>query len=76
MSRLRDFLVKSRAEILTSSATVVGWVAITSAVAELVPPAIVWRVSAGIFLLSLVGWKLLFTIATRGLYNLTRSKRG
>jgi hypothetical protein len=60
-----------RGEILTGLALLAGWALLTSAIAQLVRPDVVWRASAGIFLLSLCGWKFLYTIASSGLYKLT-----
>jgi hypothetical protein len=61
-----------RAEIATSAALVSGWAFLTSAVSHYVSAGVVWRVSAGLFLLSLCGWRLLAKIAGHGLYKLTR----
>jgi hypothetical protein len=83
LSALRErFLVAQRkirsvrGEIFVSVAGTVGWVFITASIAQVVRPDVVWRASAGIFLLSLCGWKLLYEIASSGLYILTRSRRG
>lgn len=63
---------KFRGELAISIASVAGWACLTSAVSHLVRADVVWRVSAGLFLLSLCGWRLLGKIAGHGLYKLTR----
>lgn len=67
-----DRALRFRAEIATSVALVAGWACLTSAVSHYVSAGVVWRVSAGLFLLSLCGWRLLGKIAGHGLYKLTR----
>jgi hypothetical protein len=68
-------VVAARAELLTAIAILLGWAFLTSAIAVLARPDVVWRASAGLFLLSLCGWKFLYAILSNGLYKLTR-KRG
>lgn len=65
----------SRAELLASFALVAGWILVTSAIARIARPDVVWLASAGLFLLSLFGWRFLFEIAGKGLYTLTRGGR-
>lgn len=62
-----------RSELLTFAAILGGWALVTLGVAYLTAP-IAWAFSAGVFLLSMAGWQLVFTVARRGLYNLTREK--
>lgn len=63
-------------ELLTSLALVGGWALLTWGVARLTAP-VAWVFSAGLLLVSLGGWRLLWEVATRGLYALTRpTKRG
>lgn len=65
-----------RAELAVSGCLIGGWSLITHAIAQLLPHAPVWRLSAGLFLLSLTGWKFLFvTVAWRGLYALWIEER-
>jgi hypothetical protein len=65
----------ARAEILTVVVALAGWALLTAAVAQVVRPDVVWRVSAALLLLSLVGWKFLYGIVTKGIYVLTRGTR-
>lgn len=60
-----------RAELLTAGAFLAGWALLTWAIARLTAPE-AWLVSAGLLLLSLGGWKLLWTVITEGLYTLTK----
>lgn len=66
--------MKAKAEIALTCAGLLGWYFLTSAVSLLsfVSAGVVWRVSAGLLFLSLSGWRLLYKIASRGLYDLTR----
>ena len=59
------------AEVLVALAALGGWVLLTWTAAELVSPW-VWPVSGGVGLLTLCGWRFLFTVAVYGLYSLTR----
>lgn len=68
-------MVRLRAELLTSASFVAGWALLTWGIAELLVWQ-VWPLSAGLFFLSLGGWKLLWTLATEGLYALSRTSRG
>lgn len=63
-----------RAEALTSLAIVGGWGALTWGVVGFVPAyaAPIWRVSLGLLLISLAGWKFIATTIATGLYTLTR----
>jgi hypothetical protein len=67
--------VKHRDEVLASIAGVTGWALVTAAVAELLPARVVYLTSAGLFCLSLFGFRMAYTIASDGLYKLTRAKR-
>ena len=71
----RKWIVKRRAELLSSMAGILGWSLVTAAIAEVLPERVVYLASAGLFLLSLFGWGFLYEIARRGLYTLTRPKR-
>lgn len=66
-----EYIRLTRAELLTTAALLAGWACLTRAAARLVGP-VAWDVSVGLFLLSLVGWRFLWTIASHGLYTLTR----
>ena len=63
------------AEACVTLAIVAGWMLVTYGVAAVLwaplRPA-VWPVSAGLFLLSLAGWRFLGRLAGYGLYALTR----
>lgn len=65
----------ARAELLAALAGVFGWLFLTSAIAELVAPRIVWRISAGLFCLTLFGWKFLYELGRKGLYALAKGGR-
>lgn len=65
-------VLRNRAEIALSAAAIVGWTLVTSAIAHYFAAGVVWRVSAGLFFLSLCGWRMLFKIASSGLYTLSR----
>lgn len=72
LTRARDVvspLWKARAEILTASALLAGWALLTHGIALLTTPK-VWPLSAGLLLLSLCGYRLLWAIASHGLYML------
>ena len=62
-----------RAEILLSLALLGGWGMVTWGVAELTTPK-VWPISIGLLLLSVCGWRLLWTVFSHGLYSLTREE--
>lgn len=64
------------AEALLSLAVLIGWTLLTLGIGALVGARarVVYLVSAGLFLLSLAGWKLLYRLAADGLYVLTRKK--
>jgi hypothetical protein len=64
-----------RAEILTTFAMLGGWALVTLGVALLTTWK-VWPISGGLLLLSCGGWRLLWAIASDGLYTLTRTRRG
>jgi hypothetical protein len=59
-------------EILTAGAFVGGWALLTAGVAALTS-SLAWLFSGGLLLISLGGWKLLWKLATSGLYALTRA---
>jgi ABC-type glycerol-3-phosphate transport system permease component len=65
------------AELLAALAMLGGWALLTWGVVLLTTPK-AWPLSGGLLLLSCAGWRLLWTIATHGLYSLTREapKRG
>lgn len=64
------------AEYLTALSFVSGWALVTSFIAALTSP-LAWRLSVGLFLLSLCGWRLLWTLTRDGLYalSLVRKRR-
>lgn len=62
-------------EFAVSLALVLGWALITLAVSRLWRADVVAPLSAGVFFLSLVGWRLLLTVVRDGLYALTQEKR-
>jgi hypothetical protein len=66
---------KHRDEFLASLAGILGWALVTAAIAELLPARVVYLASAGLFCLSLFGFRMAYTIASSGLYALTRAKR-
>lgn len=61
----------ARAEIGAAVLLVAGWVLITAAIAQLVHRT-PWLFSAGLFALTMFGWRFLYTIGRDGLYALTR----
>lgn len=65
----------ARGEFLALAALLAGWGLVTDAVARLAPPAIVWRLSVGVFALSCFGWTLLYRLAADGLYVLHMTAR-
>ncbi len=67
-------LWRIRAEILLSLALLTGWAALTWGIALLTTPK-VWPLSVGVLLLSLCGWRLLWTVFSHGLYSLTREEQ-
>lgn len=67
-------LLRFRAELLTAAAVLAGWGLVTWGAAALTSWQ-AWPLSGGLLLLSLAGWRLLFTIARDGLYALTRPPR-
>ena len=63
---------KNRAEAAFGFALLAGWALVTWPIATLLSP-LVWPFSAGIALLLLVcGWRMLWTIASHGLYSLSK----
>ena len=62
------------AELLTSTATLLGWTLITFGIADLTAP-VAWSFSIGLLLLLLCGWRLLWRVFRDGLYDLTRGSR-
>ena len=63
------------AEIAAALALLVGWSLITWAIASFSRTWQVWPLSAGLFLLSLFGWKYFGVMARDGLYTLTREPK-
>lgn len=65
-----------RAELLASLALLAGWLLITHSLTLMAPAWFdqIWALSIGVLLVSLAGWRLLWAIATTGLYALTREK--
>lgn len=70
-TRARHALAVAAPELATTAVLLAGWALVTDAIAALLPHAPVWRVSAGLFCLSLFGWGLLWEIARKGLYALS-----
>ena len=62
-------------ELGAATALVAGWTLLSWAIASLTRTWQVWPISAGLFLLSLFGWRYLFVMARDGLYTLTREPR-
>jgi hypothetical protein len=60
-------------ELLTTAALLGGWTLITAAIAALTSP-LAWLFSGGLLLISLGGWKLLWALASNGLYTLIKAK--
>lgn len=58
-----------RAELLQASAMLTGWALVTAGAAAVSSP-VAWVFSAGLLLLSLCGWKFLYTLFRTGLYTL------
>lgn len=73
---LGDALRHVGADVLLSLAILFGWTSLTLGIAALAGAhaRAVYFLSAGLFLLSLAGWRLLWTLAADGLYLLTRKK--
>lgn len=74
-ARLRSAVSSHAAEVLVSAAILGGWAALTAAVAILTAP-VAWLFSLAVLLFSLAGWKLLWTLASEGLYTLSREDDG
>lgn len=73
--RLRWPSLKYSGEIAVTIAALSGWALVTAGIATLLPhhaARALWLVSTGLLFASLCGWKFLGTIATTGLYVLTR----
>lgn len=68
-------LAEARAELATAAALLGGWTLLTHGVAALLPRVPVWSLSAGLLLVSLCGWELLWTMGRKGLYTLSREDR-
>jgi hypothetical protein len=75
MARALRVVREVHAELLLTAALLAGWALVTDAIARLAPSAQVWRFSLGALLLSLVGWRYLYTLFAHGLYKLTRDER-
>lgn len=69
--RFRAAVGGTRAEITVAAALLAGWALVTHGVAQLLPRGQVWSLSTGLLLLSLVGWRFLWTVASAGLYTLS-----
>jgi hypothetical protein len=64
------------AELLTALAILAGWMLLTAGIAALLPVwrGPVWMLSAGLLLLSGVGWRFLWLLVRDGLYTRSRGK--
>jgi hypothetical protein len=71
---LGAFLRSQVAEILLVTAWLSGWALFTYGIA-LYTSSKVYPISAGLFLLSLVGWKMLWAIVSHGLYALSKGDK-
>jgi hypothetical protein len=60
-----------RAEIGAALLLIAGWTLLTAGIAQLLHRS-PWLFSAGLFAMTLFGWKYLYTIGRDGLYALTR----
>jgi hypothetical protein len=60
-----------RGELAQGALLLGGWTLLTAGVAALVPRS-PWLVSAGLFALTLFGWRFLYLLGRDGLYALTR----
>jgi hypothetical protein len=66
----------ARDEAAVALAAILAWALLTQVAAAVIPrPDLVWRASIGLFLLALIGWRFVWTVASHGLYNLTREKK-
>jgi len=74
----RTTIGRGAAEMVLSFAILIGWTLLTLGIATIAGARarVVYLISAGVFLLSLAGWKLLYRLAADGLYVLTRKSRG
>jgi hypothetical protein len=70
LTAFRMRIAASGAELGTAACLILGWLFLTAGVAHLTAP-VAWLFSAGLLLLSAVGWRLLATLAWVGLYDLT-----
>lgn len=68
-------VVRARAEILLTAAMLGGWALVTWGLV-LFTTWKVWPLSGGLLLLSCGGWRMLWTVASYGLYGLTRTRNG
>lgn len=68
-------LRKYLGELAVTVGAILGWALLTGGLAAVLPThaKALWLASAGMLLLSLCGWKFLWTIVTTGLYTLTRN---
>ena len=62
---------RTRDELLLTLAILGGWALLTWGVVLFTTPK-VWPLSGGLLLLSCAGWRMLWTVASYGLYGLTR----
>lgn len=60
-------------EILVSLGALAGWGLLTWGAVDLTAP-VAWKLSAGLLLLSLCGWRFLGVLASQGLYTLSREE--
>jgi hypothetical protein len=65
---------KVRAEIGAASLLLAGWTLLTAGIAQLIHRS-PWLLSAGLFAMTLFGWRFLFTIGRAGLYALTHPEK-
>lgn len=63
------------AEVCVAASLVAGWMLVTWAIASFSRTWQVWPLSAGLFLLSLFGWRYLWVMSRDGLYTLTREPK-
>lgn len=75
LARVLADVVDARAEIAVSACLLGGWGLVTVAITQLLPHAPVWPLSAGLFFLSLTGWKLIGQTAWFGLYALYKEEK-
>lgn len=72
---MRALVGKVWREALQAAALLSGWVLLTWGIASLTVWQ-AWPISAGLLLLSVVGWGFLKTLFANGLYTLSRAAKG